>query len=81
MRTLRVINSTGVSLLGDKEDRIKDLRVYLESGTVQFWVELADGQQYLQYMTALEAMTFAQTFDRLAVEALREEGRYIAPKS
>lgn len=65
------VNTTGISLTGAPGDHIRQFRVYVESGTVQFWVELSDGKEVFQYLTPVEAMALSKALDRLAVEALR----------
>jgi hypothetical protein len=76
MNRLRFINDTGLGLLGAEKDKIKDLRVYEENGSVQLWVETAD-MEYLQYLSAQEAMSFALAFERLAVIALKKQAEFV----
>ena len=77
MKQLRVLNDTGISLLGEPADKIQDIRVYPENGSIQMWVLLSDGTEVLQYLSAKEAMAFAVVFERLAIETFRQEARNI----
>lgn len=74
MKTLHRANN-GVGLFGDERDNIKDIRFWGEGAAILFWFELNDGREYLQYLTAREAMVFAQALDRLAIDTLREEAK------
>ena len=65
------VNTTGIRLTGAPGDHIRQFRVYIENGTVQFWVELSDGKEFFQYLSPVEAMALSKALDRLAVEALR----------
>jgi hypothetical protein len=68
---VRTINDTGLALTAHPGSKIKELRVYCENGSVQFWVELRDGTEVMQYLEPSEAMGLSKALDRLAIEALR----------
>ena len=69
-KRLRVVNDIGCGLSGAPGNFIKDFRVYEESGSVQVWFE-TEQREYLQYLSASEAMAFAAAFERCAIAALR----------
>lgn len=52
-------------------EKLRQIRAYVESSSVQFWVELSDGTEVLQYLTPIDAMALSKALDRLAIEALR----------
>lgn len=76
MKTLRPVNTTGLGIKGEERDKIQDIRVFHENGSVQLWVELHGAEEYLQYLSPEEAMILAKALDRLAIEAFRERARY-----
>lgn len=72
---IRVINDIGIGFRGGKEDWIQDIRIYEESGSVQFWVEVKDRRsentmEALQYLSAQQAMAFANALKRCAIRAM-----------
>lgn len=72
---IRVINDIGIGFKGDEKDLIRDIRIYEESGSVQFWVEVKDRRsentmEALQYLSAQQAMDFANALKRCAIRAL-----------
>lgn len=66
----RAINGTGIGFLGRGNEKMKDIRVYHESGSVQLWVDFLD-TSVMQYLSPEEAKAFAKAFKRCAVEAAR----------
>ena len=77
MSRLRFVNDTGLGLLGTEKEKVKDLRVYEENGSIQIWIETAD-IEVMQYLTPQEAMTFALAFERLATIALKKRAEYLS---
>ena len=77
MSRLRFVNDTGLGLLGAEKEKVKDLRVYEENGSIQIWIETAD-IEVMQYLTPQEAMTFALAFERLAMIALKKRAEYLS---
>lgn len=71
-RRTRILNDIGLGLAGAENEKLKDLRVYVESGSVQVWSEHKDGSEAMQYLTPIEAMAFAKAFERCAIAALKE---------
>lgn len=76
---VRRVNEIGAGFKGIDNERMKDLRIYEESGSVQIWVEVADFQsrggntiEVMQYLTPSEAMAFARAFERCEIEALKK---------
>lgn len=51
-------------------EKIQEIRVSHESGRVNLWVN-----DMLQYLTASEAMAFADAFERGAIAALKYESQ------
>lgn len=72
MNRTRRINDIGLGLAGADNEKLKDLRVYVENGGVQVWSEHKDGSEALQYLSPVEAMAFAKAFERCAIQALKE---------
>lgn len=70
---IQKINDTGIALYGALGEHIKSLKAYVESSSVQIWVEIGD-REYMQYLTPAEAMALSRALDRLAVQALRAGG-------
>lgn len=68
----RIVNDIGLGLAGADNEKLKDLRVYVENGGVQVWSEHRDGSEALQYLSPVEAMAFAKAFERCAIQALKE---------
>lgn len=76
---VRRVNEVGAGKAGIGYERLKDFRVYPESGKVQVWIEVRDFPsrggdviEVLQYLTAEEAMAFAKAFERCAIQALKD---------
>lgn len=69
----RIVNDIGLGLAGADNEKLKDLRVYVEAGRVQVWSEHKDGSEAMQYLTPVEAMAFAKAFERCAIAALKDE--------
>lgn len=70
-RQTRVINDNGIGMIGAENDRVKDIRIYEENGTIQVWVEI-EQQTALQYLSPDQAMQFSVVLERLAQIALRK---------
>ena len=68
---IQTVNSTGIRMTGAPNEKLHQIRAYVEHSNVQFWVELSDGTEVFQYLTPVEAMALSKALDRLAVEALR----------
>lgn len=74
MSRIRQINDSGIGLWGFEGEKLRDIRVYAENGSVQLWVEVGQGdsiEEAMQYLTPSEAMAFAKAFERCAVQALK----------
>lgn len=69
----RAVNDIGLGMAGIGNERLRDFRVYEESGSVQVWVEVAASPpaELLQYLTPEEAMAFSKAFERCAIAALK----------
>jgi hypothetical protein len=69
---VRTVNDIGAGLAGGANERLVDIRVYEESGSVRVEVETdASGiNEVMQYLSPIEAMKFAQAFKRCAIAAL-----------
>lgn len=65
------VNTTGIRMTGAPNENLRQIRAYVESSSVQFWVELSDGTEVFQYLSPIDAMALSKALDRLAVEALR----------
>jgi hypothetical protein len=76
----RVINDIGIGFVGVGNERMHDIRVYAEGGSVLIWAEVEgswvlDGTaEGLQYLTPSEAMAFSRAFRRCAIAALEAAG-------
>lgn len=68
---VQTINDTGIKMIGAPNEKLREIRVYVENTQVQFWVETKDGVEVMQYMSASEAMALSKALDRLAIESLR----------
>lgn len=73
---LRFVNETGLGLKGAENEKVQDIRVIEEHGSVQLWFETRDIEVF-QYLTPQEAMTFALAFERLAVLALKKQSEFL----
>jgi hypothetical protein len=76
MTKTRRINANGIGLAGDDGNRLRDIYIYDECGTVMLQVEVMGrkpDEQHgaLQYLTAYQAMEFAKAFERCAIAALK----------
>ncbi len=73
---LRIVNDTGLGLKGAEKDRVQDIRLFEESGSIQLWFETKDTQMF-QYLTAEEAMAFAVVLERLAIVVFKKNAESI----
>jgi hypothetical protein len=76
-KAVRVINTIGAAMEGDAGDKVREIRVFAEGGSVQLWVELSSGEEVMQYLDPGSAMAFANAFDRCAMAALRESTKLV----
>lgn len=76
-KAVRLVNGIGLGMFGDKDDRIRDIRVYAEGASVQLWIEPKEGRDYMQYLDPASAMAFAHAFERCAIAALRASTRLV----
>lgn len=72
---IRPINEIGLGL--SDNSKMKDVRFYVENGSVLLWVEIAINQEgetreVLQYLTPAEAMAFSKAFERCAIQAFKD---------
>ena len=77
MSRIRRVNDIGLGMAGISPERLMDLRIYAESGTVIVGVvvgEHAESSPFeaIQYLTPQEAMAFAKAFERCAIAALKD---------
>lgn len=68
---IQTINDTGICMTGAPDEKLRRIRAFVESNSVQFWVELHDGTEVFQYLSPTDAMALSKALDRLAVESLR----------
>lgn len=76
-KTLYVCNDTGIMLTGDVGDRVTSIRIIEGAVGVEMWIETTDSTDYLQYLSAVEAMALGLTLQRLASVALRNEAEAV----
>jgi hypothetical protein len=71
----REVNEIGIGMAGLAGDRIKDICVFVEGGSVVLWVEIDDRSgisEFIQYFDPASAMAFSKAFERCAVAALKQ---------
>lgn len=71
LREVRTVNKIGLGLFGRPGEKMEDLMVYEENGSVHIWLTFEKGKQIMQYLSPDEAMRFSQALDRCAIAALR----------
>jgi hypothetical protein len=78
IKRTRVVNDIGIGFSGIDQELVKDIRVYPESGRVQFWIELYERgfsgrtHEAMQYLSPEEAMAFSKALKRCAIKALED---------
>lgn len=73
---VHVLSGIGAHMPGIEKEKMKDISVLVESGSVHVWVKIQERDdvvvEALQYLTAEEAMSFAKAFERCAIQALKD---------